>query len=124
MFRLLSLPPGPDISVAAAASLGALAQHEAHRSLTELTGAHLITEHLPGRFTAHDLLRAYAAEQAMAAEGQAERDAAARRLADHYLHTAVAASQRLCRRSRDAPSLSPPRPGTAPGSAWPPTPTR
>jgi DNA-binding SARP family transcriptional activator/Tfp pilus assembly protein PilF len=113
MFRLLSLQPGPDISVAAAASLGALAQQEAHRSLTELTGAHLITEHLPGRFTAHDLLRAYAAEQAMAAEGQAERDAAARRLADHYLHTAVAASQRLCA-SRDALSLSPPQPGTAP----------
>ena len=113
MFRLLSLPPGPDISVAAAASLGGLAQREAHRSLTELTGAHLITEHQPGRFTAHDLLRAYAAEQATAAEEEAEREAAVRRLDDHYLHTAVAADKRLCA-SRDALNLGPPQPGTAP----------
>jgi tetratricopeptide (TPR) repeat protein len=113
MFRLLSLPPGPDISVAAAASLGGLAQHEARRTLTELTTAHMITEHLPGRFTAHDLLRAYAAEQAMAAEGAAEREAAARRLDDHYLHTAVAADQRLCA-SREALTPGPPQPGTAP----------
>jgi tetratricopeptide (TPR) repeat protein len=113
MFRLLGLQPGPDISVAAAASLGGLAQHEARRSLTELSGAHLITEHQPGRFTAHDLLRAYAAEQAMAAEGEAEREAAVRRLDDHYLHTAVAADARLCA-SRDALSLGPPQPGTVP----------
>jgi DNA-binding SARP family transcriptional activator/tetratricopeptide (TPR) repeat protein len=113
MFRLLSLPPGPDISVAAAASLGGIARREARRALAELTSAHLVTEHLPGRFTGHDLLRAYAAEQAMTAEGETERDAATRRLTDHYLHTAAAASQRLCA-SRDALNLSPPQPGTAP----------
>jgi tetratricopeptide (TPR) repeat protein len=113
MFRLFGLHPGPDISAAAAASLAGLAPPAARRPLTELTATHLLTEHLPGRFTAHDLLRAYAAEQAAAAEGETERDAAARRLADHYLHSAVAASQRLCA-SRDALSLSAPQPGTAP----------
>jgi tetratricopeptide (TPR) repeat protein len=49
----------------------------------------------------------------MAAEDQTQRDAATRRLADHYLHTAAAASQRLypC---RDPLNLRPPQPGTTP----------
>jgi DNA-binding SARP family transcriptional activator/Tfp pilus assembly protein PilF len=113
MFRLLDLQPGPDISVAAAASLGGIPQREARKALAELTGAHLVTEHVPGRFTGHDLLRAYAAEQAVTAEDETERDRATRRLADHYLHTAAAASRQLypcC----DALNLGSPQPGTRP----------
>ena len=64
MFRLLGLHPGPDITEAAAASLAGVAADQAHRSLAELTAAHLVTEQVPGRFSFHDLLRAYAAEQA------------------------------------------------------------
>jgi tetratricopeptide (TPR) repeat protein len=59
MFRLLGLHPGPDISVLAAASLAGTNQPEADRLLSELTRAHLITEHLPARYACHDLLRAY-----------------------------------------------------------------
>ena len=59
--------------------------------LTELARAHLIAEHSPGRFTFHDLLRAYATAQARARDPGTERAAALRRLLDHYLHTAHAA---------------------------------
>ncbi len=67
LFRLLGLHPGPDFTAAAAASLAGLPAPEAHRLLAELTRASLIDEHVPGRFAFHDLLRAYAGEQARSA---------------------------------------------------------
>jgi len=95
MFRLLGLHPGPDISVPAAASLAAATPAEAHRLLHELTRDHLLNEHVPGRYTFHDLLRAYATEQAEATEDQETRRAAAERLLDYYLHTAYGAAMVL-----------------------------
>ena len=113
MFRLLGLHPGPDITVAAAASLGGTGRTQARRALAELTGAHLLTEHVPGRFTGHDLLRAYAAELAAEGESEADRDLARSRLGDHYLHTAAVAGQRLCP-ARPAVILGVAEPGTVP----------
>jgi len=95
MFRLLGLHQGPDISVAAAASLAGLPAGEARGALTELTRASLLTEDAAGRLSCHELLHAYAAEQAAEAERAVEREAARRRLADHYVRTARAASERL-----------------------------
>ena len=88
LFRLLGLHPGADYSVAAAASLAALTPDTTRSLLAELTRAHLAAEHAPGRYAAHDLLRAYASEQAQAHDSRQARDAAGRRLLDHYLHTA------------------------------------
>jgi len=113
VFRLLGLHPGPDITVAAAASLGGTGRPQARRVLAELAGAHLLTEHVPGRFTGHDLLRAYAAELAAEAEAEADRDLARRRLGDHYLHTAAAAGRRLCP-ARPPLGLGDPQPGAVP----------
>lgn len=90
MFRLLGLHPGPDISAAAAASLAAVPVTAATRLLNELSRAHLITERAPGRYTFHDLLRAYAAEQAHRHDCEDERHAALDRALDHYVHTAHA----------------------------------
>jgi tetratricopeptide (TPR) repeat protein len=90
MFRLLGVHPGPDISGPAAASLVGAARSEARGHLAELTRANLISEHSPGRYNLHDLLRAYASELA-ATDGE-EAQAARRRLLDHYLHTAHPAS--------------------------------
>ena len=92
MFRLLGLHPGPDISTAAAASLAAVPVTAATWLLNELSRAHLITEHAPGRYTFHDLLRAYAAEQARRHDSEDERGAALDRMLDHYVHTAHAAA--------------------------------
>jgi DNA-binding SARP family transcriptional activator/tetratricopeptide (TPR) repeat protein len=91
MFRLLGLHPGPDISVPAAASLAALDRDQARRALDELAAAHLLTEHPPGRYTFHDLLRAFAAEQAHIHDTKAGRRDARHRALDHYLHSGHAA---------------------------------
>src|SRR5262249_3634921 len=93
-FRLRGLPPGPGVSLPAAASLAGLPQQDARAALAELTAAHLLTEHVPDRFTSHDLLRAYAAEQAEALS-QAERRMALHRILSHYLHSALAADRLL-----------------------------
>ena len=94
MFRLLGVHPGPDISAPAAASMAGVPQQQARVALRDLARASLIIEGVPGRYGFHDLLRAYAAEQAIGHEGgdsRGEQRAATRRLLDHYLHTAHAA---------------------------------
>lgn len=105
LFRLLGLHPGPDVSVAAVASLAGTSKSGAGSLLAELTRAHLIAEHLPGRYAVHDLLRAYAAEQARATDSDAERHQASHRALDYYLHTAAHAvpARRPPRRSQDPP---------------------
>jgi DNA-binding SARP family transcriptional activator/tetratricopeptide (TPR) repeat protein len=91
MFRLLGLHPGPDVSVPAAASLTAAGHDRARQALHELTVAHLLTEHTTGRYTCHDLLRAFAIEQAHIHDTGADRRAAQHRMLDHYLRTGHAA---------------------------------
>jgi tetratricopeptide (TPR) repeat protein len=113
MFRLLGLQPGPEISWQAAASMAAMPPMQARRALGELATAQLLAEQSPGRFAFHDLVRLYAAEQA-AAESEAGRRAALRRLLDYYLHTAHTAGLLLYR--PDDPLLLPaPAPGAMPG---------
>jgi DNA-binding SARP family transcriptional activator/tetratricopeptide (TPR) repeat protein len=113
MFRLLGLHPGPDISLSAAASLAGMTRAEAGAALRELTRSHLVAENLPARFTFHDLLRAYAADQAERHDSEQERRAAVHRVLDHYLHTAMAASQRFSP-FRSALRLTSPQPGVLP----------
>jgi DNA-binding SARP family transcriptional activator len=62
LFRLLSLQPAADITAAASASVLGAPPDEASRLITELTNTSLLTEHQPGRYSFHDLIRAYAAE--------------------------------------------------------------
>jgi tetratricopeptide (TPR) repeat protein len=110
MFRLLGVHPGPDVSVAAAASLAALPVGQAQAALRELARAHLADEPQPGRFAVHDLLRVYAAEQALAVDGEASLRDADLRLLDHFLRTGHAGALLLAP-SRDCGELPPPRPG-------------
>jgi len=111
LFALLGLHPGPDISVPAAASLAAVPPGRAEALLAELAGAHLLSEHGPGRYTAHDLLRTYAAEQARSQVTGAGRAAASHRILDHYLHTAYVAA-RILKPERDPIDIAEPSPGT------------
>jgi tetratricopeptide (TPR) repeat protein len=114
LFRLLGLQPGPDTGLAAAASLAAIPPQQARRLLAELTRAHLLTEHAPGRYAFHDLLRAYAAEQAHSHDSQPDRDAALHRLLDHYLHTAHQTAAPM-EHNFDPATLPPPQPGVVIG---------
>jgi DNA-binding SARP family transcriptional activator/tetratricopeptide (TPR) repeat protein len=110
MFRLLSLHPGPDISVTAAASLTGTGRDQAYAALSELTRAQLLTEPSTGRFAYHDLLRAYSSATAHQDETEQTRHAALHRMLDHYLHTAHAATL-LLNPPNDRLSLAEPQPG-------------
>jgi DNA-binding SARP family transcriptional activator len=114
LFRLLGHHRGPDISTAAAASLGGVPPARVRSLLAELTQAHLLTQHQPGRFTFHDLLRAYAGELATTDSPASQRSATYRML-DHYLHTAHAAD-RVLNPSREPISPLPAHVGTQPES--------
>ncbi|WP_328498439.1 tetratricopeptide repeat protein [Streptomyces sp. NBC_00414] len=100
VFRLLGLHPGPDLAVPAAAALAGLPVSTARARLTDLTRAHLLTEHRPGRYTWHDLLRAYAAE--LARTQDTDRERAGHRMLDHYLRTARRADALLTPRRAPA----------------------
>jgi tetratricopeptide (TPR) repeat protein len=113
MFRLLGIASGPDITASAAASLAGISQDQAGRALSELSGAYLVTERLPGRYVCHDLMRAYAAELAEAEEPAAERTRATRRLLSWYLHT-MDAADRILMPSRRHVSLDTLPPGCQP----------
>jgi tetratricopeptide (TPR) repeat protein len=113
LFRLLGLHPGPDLTPPAAAALAGLPPAEVRPLLAELGGANLITEHTPGRYVFHDLLRAYAIELANAREGPTARRVAVHRLLDHYLHTAHCGAMRL-NPPRQPITLSPPQLGADP----------
>jgi DNA-binding SARP family transcriptional activator/tetratricopeptide (TPR) repeat protein len=113
MFRLLGVHPGPDISLSAAASLAAVTRAQAGAALRELARTHMVAEHLPARFCFHDLLRAYAADQAERLDSEGERRAAQHRALDHYLHTAMTASVRFSPH-RKALRMAAPQPGVTP----------
>jgi tetratricopeptide (TPR) repeat protein/transcriptional regulator with XRE-family HTH domain len=114
VFRDLGVHPGPDVSVAAVASLSGRPAAEAQAALRQLVDASLVAEQVPGRYTLHDLLRTFAAAQA-GAPGTARdsRPPAVRRLLDHYLHTAFAADRAL-NPAREPIRLDAPVPGVVP----------
>jgi tetratricopeptide (TPR) repeat protein/transcriptional regulator with XRE-family HTH domain len=109
LFRLLGLHPGPDIATPAAASLAGIPVEQVRPLLAELAGAHLATEHAPGRYTFHDLLRLYASELANSIDTGAERHGAVHRVLDHYLRAAHNAAV-LLNPQRDPIGPVPPRP--------------
>ncbi|MCX2951533.1 AfsR/SARP family transcriptional regulator [Lentzea sp. NEAU-D7] len=89
VFGAVGIAPGADIGLPAVASLTALPPARARACLRELEQAHLVSQHAPGRYRMHDLVRLYAAERA-------HRDTAAvERVVDFYAHTAYAADRTL-----------------------------
>ncbi|MFJ4768156.1 AfsR/SARP family transcriptional regulator [Streptomyces uncialis] len=116
LFRLLGLHPGPDCAQPAAAGLLGAPVREARSALAELAAAHLVTEHAPGRYALHDLLRAYAAEL-VAGDDARTRRAALGRLLDHYAASAHAAD-RVLAPHRDPLDSAPASPGA--GAVTPP----
>jgi DNA-binding SARP family transcriptional activator/Tfp pilus assembly protein PilF len=95
LFRRLGLPPGPDVTVPAAAALAGYETGTAAQLLDSLVGAHLVHSDTDGRFALHDLLRLYAGERADQEDDAADRATATARLFDWYLRTADAAARQL-----------------------------
>lgn len=105
MFRLLAAHPGPDVSVATTASLAGVSASRAAALLRELASACLATERVPGRYSMHDLLRAYARTHRRV-DG---RDTGGSVILEHYLRTAMDAARLLDPAHR--PAGKPPGPG-------------
>ncbi|MCO8275458.1 NB-ARC domain-containing protein [Actinoplanes sp. TRM 88003] len=95
LFRLLALQLGPDLTIPAIASLIGAPTPDARRLIGQLVRTGLLTEHSPGRFSTHDLVRAYAQELVHRHEDEQDRRQAVRRLVDHYRRTAHAANRNL-----------------------------
>jgi DNA-binding SARP family transcriptional activator len=105
VFRLLGAAPESDLSLTAAAALLGLPLQRTRAALRQLVGAHLLQEHVPGRYRMHDLVWLYADELVT----EHERQEVLRRLVDFYLHTAMAADRLL--RPERRPIELPPLPG-------------
>jgi tetratricopeptide (TPR) repeat protein len=95
LFRLLGLHPGTAFSSAAAAALAELPVARTRRLLDDLVGAHLLEHCQPDRYQFHDLLRAYATDQARAEETADTIQDAVRRVLLWYLRTAEEAVKAL-----------------------------
>jgi DNA-binding SARP family transcriptional activator len=113
VFRLLGVHPAPDISLSAVASLAGLTRAEAGAALRELVRTHMVSEPVHGRYTFHELLRAYAADQVERFDTAAERRDATHRVLDHYLHSASSAAARF-QPNRVPPRPTQPLPGVSP----------
>lgn len=87
-FRKLAWHPGAHVSRQAVMSIVGREARATSGLLAELAVSHLITEHRPGRYAMHDLVRAYAQEISPDPE---ERRNLVGRAVDHYLRTAVEA---------------------------------
>jgi tetratricopeptide (TPR) repeat protein len=95
LLRLAALHPGQDLDAYAAAALCDLDLRTAQAHLRDLRRDHLLQKAGPGRYTLHDLIRAFATNQAGDEDPPPERRAALTRLFDYYLATAAAAMDTL-----------------------------
>ncbi|GIJ43175.1 hypothetical protein Val02_00610 [Virgisporangium aliadipatigenens] len=91
LFRLLGLGPSSEVGVEAAAALAGVGAAAVRRPLDTLARAHLVQRSGSGRYTMHDLLRAYARDVAVREESDEDRRAAVDRLLDHLLGSAAGA---------------------------------
>jgi len=104
LFRLLSVHPGPDISLAATAALADATESVARKTILELCTLSLAAEHVPGRYRLHSILRTFASEVAAAqaatrtnattevSDPATDQRGALRRVVDYYLRTSIRAA--------------------------------
>jgi tetratricopeptide (TPR) repeat protein len=112
VLRLLALHPGPDLDAYATAALADTDLDTAQNHLRRLCDDHLLQHGIPGRYTFHDLIRAYATTRAHDEDRPPDRRTALTRLFDHYLATATTAMNTLHpaeahRRPRISPTGTP-----------------
>ena len=91
-FLALGLHPGGDCTAPALAAATGLSEFRTEPALEVLVHENLVRERRSGRFEAHDLLRAYAADLARTSESPIDPAIALRRYANWYLHSAHAAA--------------------------------
>jgi DNA-binding SARP family transcriptional activator/tetratricopeptide (TPR) repeat protein len=102
LFRQLGLVPGADFDAYTAANLTGSDHRTAERLLESLLDHNLLTQHTPGRYQFHDLIRVYA-RTLSDSDSRELREAALDRLLDYYQHTAHEADRHLARYTRPGP---------------------
>jgi tetratricopeptide (TPR) repeat protein/transcriptional regulator with XRE-family HTH domain len=112
-FRMLGLWWGSAISLDAAAALLGQAREAVADALEALVDAQLLQSPGPDRYQFHDLLKVYAADQAIAEVDQESREQAIRRLFIWYLHTTEATADLLSPNRYKIP-IRPPGPDCSP----------
>ncbi|GAA2964217.1 AfsR/SARP family transcriptional regulator [Actinokineospora diospyrosa] len=95
VFALLGVAPGPDIDLPAATALSGVPKASAAATLRVLEDHALLDRRPNGRYTMHDLIRAYATTSAHQHLSEQVRRSALERVVDFYLHTAQAADRFL-----------------------------
>ncbi|WP_052684893.1 tetratricopeptide repeat protein [Lentzea aerocolonigenes] len=95
MLRLVGTHPGQDLDAHAAAALAGIDLATARATLNHLCRDHLMQQTTAGRYTLHDLVRAYASVRAHDEDPPSQRRAARTRLFDHYLDAAATAVDAL-----------------------------
>ena len=111
LFRLLTLHPGHEFNVDAARACDGGTPQETANSLSRLAGIHLVEETgVANRFRFHEVVAEFAAYCRERDETVEEQAAAATRVLDHYLGSAVGAC-RTVHRSYYPPPPLPPSPG-------------
>lgn len=110
LFRRLALHPGPDFTVGVAAALAGEEEGRTRRGLDTLLDGHLIEESGRDRFRTHDLIREFGLKTGDREDSPVVRQAAVRRMLDHYLLHADRAD-RLARPHRRRIGVPPSVPG-------------
>ncbi|MER6910232.1 AfsR/SARP family transcriptional regulator [Streptomyces sp. NPDC000594] len=108
VFAAFGILPGPDVTACTVAATTALPCDRAQHALAGLSSAHLVEERTPGRYSCHSLVRLYSRQHL--ADSHPEQP---RRLLDHALHSAYAASRAFDPTGRpccDLPAWCPPPP--------------
>ncbi len=76
LFRLLSLHPGPHLTVDTVAAVAGLPVPSTRPLLDELADAHLVVAEAPGHYVLHELLRVFAAELTAGESSDADEEVA------------------------------------------------
>jgi tetratricopeptide (TPR) repeat protein len=95
MFRALGVHQGPDIALSTAAAALGVPERSARRALDILLGAFLIQSSRPHRYELHDLLRAYALNQARTTDPETVRRDTLDRMLRWYITSASRAAELL-----------------------------
>src|SRR5256714_11996412 len=97
LFRLLSVCPGPEFDVRAAAAIARVTEDEAGMVLESLFDDNLILQDDPGWYSFHDLIRECATELCALLESEQDVQLAHERLVDSYLSRATVWCEGLAR---------------------------
>ncbi|MBI0374989.1 tetratricopeptide repeat protein [Streptomyces albiflaviniger] len=117
LFRMMSLPPGPDFSTESAAQLFGARIGETERLLRDLARRHLIESRAPyGRWQQHGLVRFYARERLIS--GDDPWGEALMRLLGHFYKKTTLATERLFDSETPRPATEAPFTNRAEALLW------